>query len=119
MTPQSNDDLELSVYADWLEDEGRSLESQWVRESLSESTRKWEWQYRRRGVGSGVGSGGIGGGVGVGGGVGGGGGIIVTGHHTSCAASETSRTTCSTTNASRGKVTTGSDSNQTRSLNGD
>ena len=69
MTPQSNDDLDLSVYADWLEDEGRYQESQWVRESLSESTRKCEWLYRWRGVGSGVGSGGIGGGVG--GGVGG------------------------------------------------
>ena len=84
MTPQSNDDLDLSVYADWLEDEGRYQESQWVRESLSESTRKWEWLYRWRGVGSGVGSGGIGGGVGggvggvsggVGGGVGGVGGV--------------------------------------------
>ena len=51
MTPQSNDDLDLSVYADWLEDEGRYQESQWVRESLSESTRKWEWLYRWRGVG--------------------------------------------------------------------
>ena len=74
MTPQSNDDLDLSVYADWLEDEGRYQESQWVRESLSESTRKWEWLYRWRGVGSGVGSGGIGGGVG-----GGGGGVSVIG----------------------------------------
>ena len=82
MTPQSNEDLELSVYADWLEDEGRSLESQWVRESLIESPRKWECQYRWRvgGVGGGVGGGGVGGG-GVGGGVGGvgGGGVGVGG----------------------------------------
>ena len=96
MTPQSDEDLELSVYADWLEDEGRSLESQWVRESLTESPRKWERQYKWHsigvgggggggigvggiGVGSGVGVGDIGvggiGGVGVGGGVGGGVGV--------------------------------------------
>ena len=54
MTPQSNEDLELSVYADWLEDEGRSLESQWVRESLIESPRKWECQYGWRVGGGGV-----------------------------------------------------------------
>ena len=81
MTPQSDEDLELSVYADWLEDEGRYQESQWVRDSLTETPRKWEWQHRWRGVGggvggvgSGVGVGGVGSGVGVGG-VGGGVGV--------------------------------------------
>ena len=51
VTPQDDSEATLLVYSDWLIDEGREQESQWVRETLTKPQRQWEWQWRRVVVG--------------------------------------------------------------------
>ena len=77
ITPQSNSFVDISIYSDYLYDQGKIEESLEIQFQLAESTTN---QWSREGVG---GVGGVGGGVGVvgvvgvvGGGVGGGGGGV-------------------------------------------
>lgn len=69
MIPLTNDIIELSIYADYLEDQGKYNEAIYLREELQEipdEDEDWYWYYRCFLVGGcSVNVIGIGGGVGV------------------------------------------------------
>ena len=66
MYPASNHDHDLLIYSDWLEDQNRLVEAEWIRESIVAPLKK-QWSYEYGGVGGGIG--GVGGGIsGIGGG---------------------------------------------------
>jgi hypothetical protein len=69
MICKNSDDVSLSIYADWLTDEGEDVKADTVRLDIEDGpSAGWCWQWRHGGVGGGVGGVSVGSVSGVGGG---------------------------------------------------